>query len=62
MTSIEQRDVQSVLAGIDDLRPRISKRAQQAEDLRQIPDDTINELDEVGFFKLLQPSQWGGLE
>jgi len=51
--SIEQRDAQSVLAGIDDLLPRISKRAQVAEDLRQLPDDTIAELDEVGFFKLL---------
>ena len=61
MTSIEQRDVQSVLAGIDDLLPLISKRAQAAEDLRRLPDETIAELDEVGFFKLLQPEQWGGL-
>ena len=62
MTSIEQRDAQSVLAGIDDLLPRIAKRAQAAEDLRRLPDETINELDEVGFFKLLQPEQWGGLQ
>ena len=62
MTSIEQRDVQSVLAGIDDLLPLIAKRAQSAEELRRLPDETINELDEVGFFKLLQPEQWGGLQ
>jgi len=62
VTSIEQRDVQSVLAGIDDLLPLIAKRAQATEDLRQVPDETVAELDEVGFFKLLQPSQWGGLE
>jgi 3-hydroxy-9,10-secoandrosta-1,3,5(10)-triene-9,17-dione monooxygenase len=62
VTSIEQRDAQSVLDGIDDLLPLIGKRAQAAEDLRQIPDDTIAELDEVGFFKLLQPEQWGGLQ
>ena len=62
MTSIEQRDVQSVLAGIDDLLPLIAKRAQATEDLRRLPDETINELDEVGFFKLLQPEQWGGLQ
>ncbi len=55
MTSIEQRDAQTVLAGIDDLLPLIAKRAQACEDLRQIPDDTIAELNEVGFFKLLQP-------
>ena len=62
MTSIEQRDVQSVLAGIDDLLPRIAKRAQAAEELRRLPDETVSELDEVGFFKLLQPEQWGGLQ
>ena len=62
MTSIEQRDVQAVLAGIDDLLPKLRERAQLAEDQRQVPYDTINELDEVGFFKLLQPEQWGGLQ
>ena len=62
MTSIEQRDVQSVLAGIDDLLPLIAKRAQATEDLRRLPDETVSELDEVGFFKLLQPEQWGGLQ
>ncbi|QIV82678.1 3-hydroxy-9,10-secoandrosta-1,3,5(10)-triene-9,17-dione monooxygenase oxygenase subunit [Mycolicibacterium frederiksbergense] len=62
MTSIEQRDVQAVLAGIDDLLPKLRERAQAAEDRRQVSYETINELDEVGFFKLLQPEQWGGLQ
>src|SRR3954454_20193499 len=62
VTSIEQGDVQSVLAAIDDLLPLISKRAQATEDLRRLPDETVAELDEVGFFKLLQPEQWGGLQ
>ena len=62
VTSIEQRDVQSVLAGIDDLLPLIAKRAQATEELRRLPDETVAELDEVGFFKLLQPEQWGGLQ
>ncbi|WBP93922.1 flavin-dependent monooxygenase [Mycolicibacterium neoaurum] len=62
MTSIEQRDVQAVLSGIDDLLPNLRERAQAAEDRRQVSYETINELDEVGFFKLLQPEQWGGLQ
>ncbi|CDO07513.1 flavin-dependent monooxygenase [Mycolicibacterium cosmeticum] len=62
MTSIEQRDVQAVLAGIDDLLPKLRERAQLAEDQRQVPYETVNELDEIGFFKLLQPEQWGGLQ
>jgi 3-hydroxy-9,10-secoandrosta-1,3,5(10)-triene-9,17-dione monooxygenase len=62
VTSIEQRDVQAVLAGIDDLLPKLRERAQAAEDRRQVSYETVNELDEVGFFKLLQPEQWGGLQ
>lgn len=62
MTSIEQRDVQAVLAGIDDLLPKLRERAQAAEDRRQVSYETVNELDEIGFFKLLQPEQWGGLQ
>ncbi|CDO22512.1 pigment production hydroxylase [Mycolicibacterium mageritense DSM 44476 = CIP 104973] len=62
MTSIEQRDVQAVLAGIDDLLPQLRERAQATEDLRKIPQESIDALDEIGFFKLLQPEQWGGLQ
>ncbi len=62
MTSIEQRDAQTVLAGVNDLLPRIAKRSAAAEELRRLPDETVAELDEVGFFKLLQPEQWGGLQ
>src|SRR5260370_18709902 len=59
---MQQRDAQSVLAGIDDLLPKIRGRAQATEDLRRLPDETVAELDEVGFFTLLQPEQWGGLQ
>lgn len=62
MTSIQQRDAETVLTGIDELLPKLRERAQATEDLRRIPDATIAELDEVGFFKLLQPEQWGGLQ
>lgn len=62
MTSIQQRDAQSVLAGIDDLLPQIRERAQATEDLRRLPDETVQDLQDVGFFTLLQPEQWGGLQ
>lgn len=62
MTSIEQRDAQAVLSGIDDLLPTLRQRAQEAEDLRRLPDETVKDLDEIGFFKLLQPQQWGGMQ
>jgi 3-hydroxy-9,10-secoandrosta-1,3,5(10)-triene-9,17-dione monooxygenase len=62
VTSIQQRDAQSVLDGIDELLPKLRQRAQETEDLRRLPDATVSELQEIGFFKLLQPQQWGGLE
>jgi len=62
VTSIEQRDAQTVLAGIDELLPSLRERAQETEDLRRLPDANVQALDEVGFFKLLQPEQWGGLQ
>jgi 3-hydroxy-9,10-secoandrosta-1,3,5(10)-triene-9,17-dione monooxygenase len=62
VVSIQQRDAQSVLAGIDDLLPQLQKRAQETEDLRRLPDESVKALEEIGFFKLLQPEQWNGLQ
>ena len=62
MTSLQQRDAHTVLAAIDELLPRLGERAQETEDLRRLPDANVAELDEAGFFKMLQPEQWGGLQ
>ncbi|OBI69089.1 3-hydroxy-9,10-secoandrosta-1,3,5(10)-triene-9,17-dione monooxygenase oxygenase subunit [Mycobacterium sp. E796] len=62
MTSIQQRDAQSVLVAIDDLLPKLRQRAQETEELRRLPDATVSELEEIGFFRLLQPAQWGGMQ
>ncbi|UBV22813.1 flavin-dependent monooxygenase, partial [Mycolicibacterium fortuitum] len=51
-----------VLAGIDELLPTLRERAQETEDLRRLPDANVKALEDVGFFKLLQPEQWGGLQ
>ncbi|BAW07704.1 3-hydroxy-9,10-secoandrosta-1,3,5(10)-triene-9,17-dione monooxygenase oxygenase subunit [Nocardia seriolae] len=42
------------------LLPSLRERAQETEDLRRIPDASIKDLQESGFFTLLQPRQWGG--
>ncbi|WP_127781876.1 3-hydroxy-9,10-secoandrosta-1,3,5(10)-triene-9,17-dione monooxygenase oxygenase subunit [Rhodococcus sp. X156] len=51
-----------VLAGVSTLLPAFRARAQEAEDLRRIPDASIKELQELGFFRLLQPKTYGGHE
>ncbi|MDV2476974.1 3-hydroxy-9,10-secoandrosta-1,3,5(10)-triene-9,17-dione monooxygenase oxygenase subunit [Rhodococcus zopfii] len=56
------QDSHEVLQRIDALLPSFRERAQETEDLRRLPDDSIKALQEAGFFKLVQPSQWGGYE
>jgi 3-hydroxy-9,10-secoandrosta-1,3,5(10)-triene-9,17-dione monooxygenase len=42
--------------------PTLRARAATAEAARRIPDETIAELREAGFFRILQPKRWGGYE
>lgn len=52
----------AVLDGIRDLLPAIRERADEAERLRVIPDASVKEIEETGFFQFLQPKRYGGLE
>ncbi|WP_243057502.1 3-hydroxy-9,10-secoandrosta-1,3,5(10)-triene-9,17-dione monooxygenase oxygenase subunit [Nocardioides sp. SR21] len=53
---------QAVLDGVRDLLPAIRERADEAERLRVVPEASIKELEEVGFFRLLQPRRFDGHE
>jgi 3-hydroxy-9,10-secoandrosta-1,3,5(10)-triene-9,17-dione monooxygenase len=53
---------QAVLDGVRDLLPTIRERADEAERLRVVPEASIKELEETGFFRLLQPRRFDGLE
>ena len=55
-------DQQAVLAGITELLPVFRQRAQEAEDGRVVPAESVKVLAETGFFRLLQPASFGGLE
>ena len=57
-----QQQVQAVLAGVTDLLPVFAARAQEAEDRRALPAESVKALEETGFFKLLQPQTYAGLE
>ena len=52
----------AVIAGITDLLPVLRQRAQEAEDGRVVPAESVKSLAETGFFRLLQPRSAGGLE
>jgi 3-hydroxy-9,10-secoandrosta-1,3,5(10)-triene-9,17-dione monooxygenase len=53
---------QAVLAGVGELLPVLRDRAQEAEDQREVPADSVKALADTGFFRLLQPAAFGGLE
>lgn len=42
--------------------PALRTRATQTESLHQLPEDTVREMIDAGFFKILQPKRHGGLE
>jgi 3-hydroxy-9,10-secoandrosta-1,3,5(10)-triene-9,17-dione monooxygenase len=51
-----------VVAAVRELLPTFRDRAQEAEDGRVVPADSIKALEGTGFFRLLQPASFGGLE
>ncbi len=53
---------QTVLEAVGELLPVLRERAQEAEDARAVPAESVKALEEAGFFKLLQPVRYGGLE
>src|SRR6476620_9940255 len=59
---MSQAAAQSVLGGVRDLLPTFRDRADEAARLRVGPEASIKELEETGFFRLLQPKRYGGLE
>ncbi len=44
------------------LAPVLAARAAETDALRRLPDQTIADFQQAGFFRMLQPARWGGLE
>jgi len=51
-----------ILARARDMVPTLRDRAEQAESARRISAETDKDFREAGFYKILQPSAYGGLE
>ena len=51
-----------VIGGVRELLPVLRERAQETEDGRVVPADSIKSLEGTGFFRLLQPAAFGGFE
>jgi 3-hydroxy-9,10-secoandrosta-1,3,5(10)-triene-9,17-dione monooxygenase len=51
-----------VIEGVRELLPALRDRAQEAEDRRAVPAESVKALEGTGFFRLLQPASFGGYE
>lgn len=55
-------DAQSLLERARAMQPALRARAMRCENDCKVPDETIRDFQEAGFFKMLQPGRWGGYE
>jgi len=53
-------EAQNVIDGVWELLPVLRERAQEAEDAREVPAETVKSLAELGYFRMLQPARHGG--
>jgi 3-hydroxy-9,10-secoandrosta-1,3,5(10)-triene-9,17-dione monooxygenase len=57
---LESPRAQQMLEAARAMGPALRERAGQCRAEGRVPDETIAEFREAGFFKVLQPEQWGG--
>jgi len=58
----EPPDFAELLARAEALVPVLHERASRTEELRRLPDETLDELHRSGLFRILQPKRVGGSE
>jgi 3-hydroxy-9,10-secoandrosta-1,3,5(10)-triene-9,17-dione monooxygenase len=57
---LESPRAQELLQAARAMAPALRERNAQCKALRRVPDETIADFQHAGFFKVLQPEQWGG--
>src|SRR5579864_8014799 len=61
-TAVRPVTLEDMLERAHALVPRLRERARRTEELRRLPDETFQEFQEAGFFKVFQPARYGGFE
>src|SRR5210317_1122959 len=51
---------QELIAAARAMGPALTERRDGARADVRVPDETVAEFEQAGFFKILQPEQWGG--
>jgi 3-hydroxy-9,10-secoandrosta-1,3,5(10)-triene-9,17-dione monooxygenase len=60
--TMSQTKTQQLLEQVIALQPKLRERAKITRENRKVPIETVNELQELGFFLSLQPERYGGFE
>lgn len=60
LSTTERPTAETLFARAEQLVPVLRERAQRAEELRQLPDETMADLAETGLFQLVSPPSLGG--
>src|SRR5579883_1034491 len=53
---------EALIARAKAMIPTLKERAARCEAERKVPDETVREMKEAGFFDVLKPRRWGGFE
>ena len=53
---------EEMIARADAMVPALRERAREAEDNRRLQDETVKEMIDAGFHKIMQPKVFGGFE
>lgn len=61
-TSLQSPLAQELIRKAEAMAPALAERTRLAAEQRKVPEDTIRDFQEAGFFKVLQPKIWGGYE
>lgn len=58
----QEVDKETIVARARELAPKLRERRGKAREDRKLPDETIEEMQDAGLFRVLQPKRWGGYE
>ena len=58
--SLGSARAEQLIRAAREMGPVLRERAAQCKAQRRVPDETIADFQAAGFFKILQPEQWGG--
>ena len=62
LRSTETPDAAELLARARALVPSLLERSPRTEAERRVPDETVADFERAGFFRVLQPKRYGGLQ